>query len=140
MNIDVANIGLVALVALVPLVVGTLWYSRFMFGSLWMRYVQIDETTTVVPKGAMLRKSIISYVSYFLIAYALGVLVQYLIIATLVPALILALVVSLGFVVPALASDFIWAPTAKSWGLYYIHAGFFMVSIALMSVILALWM
>ena len=141
MNLEVTNILAVVLTAFIPVVVGVLWYSRLLFGKKWRQYEGITpEMEQHMKKQSMLKKTIVAYITYFFIAYALAILVNFMVVAALIPAIVLAVVVWLGFMIPAAVSDYLWSPHRKSWSLYHIHVGFFLVSTILMSVSLALWM
>ena len=140
MNIEVTNILVVAITALIPLIVGTLWYSRLIFGKKWRQYEGVTpEMEEHMKKRSIVKKIVVAYITYFLIAYALAILVNYMVIAAIMPAIILAVVVWLGFMVPAAISDYLWSPHRKDWGLYHLHIGYFLVSTIIMSVVLALW-
>lgn len=133
MNIVITNIIPVLVSALIPLVVGTIWYSKAVFGKIWMKYHGGDEKV-----DGMGKKIIISYITYFFIAYALSILINYLVIASIIPSIILALVIWLGFVVPTVASEYIWS-SGKPVTLFIIQTGSFLISLVLMSITLAYW-
>jgi len=140
MIIGTTNFLAVAVVALVPVVIGFLWYSRIGFRHLWMRLEGVTpERDAKMKKIPIQNKLIIAYLTYLLISYTLAILMNYLVVASVVPALILGLVMWLGFMAPAAIFDYLWSPKAKPWGLYYLHISYFLISVLLMSVILALW-
>ena len=140
MNLEIINYPLLFIAALIPVVVGMLWYSRFLFGKRWMQLENITpEMEESLKKQPMAKKIVVSYLTYLFISYALMVLVNYLVIAAIMPAITLAIVIWLGFMVPAAISDYVWSPNRKAWGVYYIHIGYFLVSVVLMSLVIALW-
>ena len=140
MNLEIINYPLLFIAALIPVVVGMLWYSRFLFGKRWMQLENITpEMEASLKKQPMAKKIVVSYITYLFISYALVVLVNYLVIAAIMPAITLAIVIWLGFMVPAAISDYVWSPNRKAWGVYYIHIGYFLVSVVLMSLVIALW-
>ena len=140
MNLEIINYPLLFIAALIPVVVGMLWYSRFLFGKRWMQLENITpEMEASLRKQPMAKKIVVSYITYLFISYALVVLVNYLVIAAIMPAITLAIVIWLGFMVPAAISDYVWSPNRKAWGVYYIHIGYFLVSVVLMSLVIALW-
>ena len=139
MNLEVINYPVLFIAAFIPVVLGMLWYSKFLFGKHWMKLENITpEMEEVLRKQPMAKKIIISYITYLFISYALMVLVNYLVIAAIVPAVTLAVIVWLGFMVPAAISDYVWSRNKKAWGVYYIHISYFFVSIVLMSVLIAM--
>ena len=140
MNLEIINYPLLFIAALIPVVVGMLWYSRFLFGKRWMQLENITpEMEASLRKQPMAKKILDSYITYLFNSYALVVLVNYLVIAAIMPAITLAIVIWLGFMVPAAISDYVWSPNRKAWGVYYIHIGYFLVSVVLMSLVIALW-
>lgn len=136
MLIETTNVIAVLVTAFIPLILGTLWYSSLLFGKVWMKLEGFQEGEDKKP---MLNKIIISYLTYFLMAYAISILVNYLVVASVLPALTLGLVLWLGFAVPAGITNYVWSLQEKPWKLYFIQTSYFLVSILLMSVTLALW-
>ncbi len=67
------NYGVLALVALVPLILGFIWYNTKVFGTAWMKTVGLSEEDA--GKGNMAVTFILSYVLSFLIAFILQALV-----------------------------------------------------------------
>lgn len=66
---DNMNWIVVPLAALIPLIVGFIWYSKMLFGNAWMKSAGINEESM---KGAnMALIFILTYVFSFLIAFAL---------------------------------------------------------------------
>ncbi len=141
MNLEITNFLIIFISAFIPLIVGALWYSRSLFGKLWMRAQNLTpEDQERMSRQSMLSKMAISYVAYLLMAYALSILVQYLVIASLVPALVLGSLVWLGFVIPVGISNTVWSPLEKAWTLFWVNTSYMLVSILLVSVVIALWM
>ena len=140
MNLEIINYPVLFIAALIPVVLGMLWYSRFLFGKRWMQLENVTpEMAEELRKKPMAKKIVISYITYLFISYALMVLVNYLVIAAIIPAVTLGVVVWLGFMVPAAISDYVWSPNRKAWGVYYIHISYYFVSVVLMSIVVALW-
>lgn len=136
MTIETTNIIAVLVVAFIPLIIGTFWYSKLAFGSIWMKLEGLKEEPKKEP---ILNKIIIAYVTYVFMAYVISILVNYLVVASVIPALILGVLVWFGFIVPAAITSYLWSVDKKPWGLYFLHIGYFLISILLMCVSLALW-
>lgn len=141
MNLEITNFLIIFISAFIPLIVGALWYSQSVFGKLWMRAQNLTpEDQERMSRRSMVFQMATSYVAYLLMSYVLAVLVQYLVIASLIPALILGSLVWLGFVIPVGISNTVWSPLEKAWTLFYINISYMLVSILLVSVVIALWM
>ena len=98
-----------------------------------------NEDMVAAKQRGMAKIYLASFVSYIFLAYALSVLVQFLVIASLLPALKLGVLVWLGFVVPTALSSFLWSAKQKPLTLFILNAIYFLISILIMSVVLALW-
>ncbi|MCI5108746.1 MAG: DUF1761 domain-containing protein [Candidatus Pacebacteria bacterium] len=133
MNIIFLNILPVVVVATIPIFVGYIWYSKMLFGKIWMKY-----SGDGADNGSMLNKIVVSYITYFLMAYVLAILLNYLVIASIIPAIILGTLVWLGFVVPTVASGYIWSSN-KPAKLFLIQVSSFLISFILMSISLSYW-
>tara|TARA_Y100001935_G_C17215250_1_gene462247 strand:- start:223 stop:561 length:339 start_codon:yes stop_codon:yes gene_type:complete len=111
MNFITPNILAVIVVALIPLVLSVFW-------------------SIFSGRKKVIRTIIVSYVGGLLSAYVLSVFIVYFVIATIIPALILGGLVWIGFVVPVLL---------QKGGRTISYALYFLLSVLLMSVSLALW-
>lgn len=67
------NYGVLALAALVPLVIGFIWYNQKVFGNAWMKTVNLTEEDA--GKGNMLVIFILTYIFSFFLSMALMAMV-----------------------------------------------------------------
>jgi hypothetical protein len=67
------NILIVALAALIPLVVGFIWYNQKVFGNVWLRVSGVDPNPEKKPNMALIFG--LTYVLSFLIAMAMNFIV-----------------------------------------------------------------
>lgn len=119
--------------ALVQMVVGALWYSPLLFSKQWSKAVgkTMDEmrgsgTAYVFPAiGALLT------------AYVMAHIVDYTGAVSLAQGLQTGFWVWLGFTLPAIAVDVVFAGRNKE--LLYINAGYHLVNMLLAGAILAVW-
>lgn len=121
--------------ALAAMVVGSLWYSPVLFGKQWM---QLRGVTP--PKDGMkmpAREMALEFVATLVIAYVLDIFVIAFGAFTWQSALLLALVVWLGFYVTQLLSEVLWEK--KPFGVFLISGSMRLVSLVLMALILGLW-
>ena len=117
--------------------IGFVWYGP-LFGKVWMR----ESGITMPDKTPSMKKPIIlSLIGAFLMAYALGHGITfgnaYLNMSGAVSGVMGAFWYWLGFVVPVMFSFVAWE--GKSWKLFFIQAGYWLVLILVMGAILASW-
>ncbi len=67
------NIAILALAALIPLIIGFVWYNPMVFGKAWMRAA--DVTDEKLKTGNMVVRLLVTYVFSFLIALVLQTMV-----------------------------------------------------------------
>lgn len=140
MNLIPTDIIAIVVTALIPMVIGMIWYSPIAFGKRWMELEGLtSEDTEVAKQKGMAKVYISSFISYIFLSYAISVLVQFLVIASILPALKLGFLVWLGFVVPTALSSFLWSAKQKSIELFILNIGYFLVSILISVIVLALW-
>jgi hypothetical protein len=115
------------LAAVVSFAIGWLWYSKFMFGKVWMGEMGVTVEPTKEEKKKMLMKT--------LPLHLLGDFVKAWILLFLAANLhanqfYFGAFVWLGFMIPVLLSDVLYGKT--SWKMFLIHAGYYLVSILAM--------
>lgn len=123
----VANMGL-----------GAFWYSMSGFGKTWIKLSGISkEDIEKAKKAGMTQSYVIASVGSLVMACVLGVLTYYLGTMTLMGGMKLGILVWLGFIAPAMLGQVLWEN--KSWTLYALNAGYYLVSLSIMGAILALF-
>jgi prolipoprotein diacylglyceryltransferase len=136
------NYWAVLLSAIVAIVLGSLWYGP-LFGRSWMRIVGIKKPDEITPaiKRMMIKSYSITIVTSFVMAYVLAHVMYYASSVTRVTGVDAgvqaALWTWLGFVVPATLGSVLWED--RPWKYWFITAGYYLVSLVLMGVILSVW-
>ncbi len=137
----VINYWAVLAAAAAAIVLGTLWYGP-LFGKQWMRIVGISmgEMTPAV-KRSMARSYGILVVSVLVMAFVLAHLVSVAFdvadIEGVFAAVTVAIWLWLGLIVPVTLGPVLWEN--RPWKYWFITGGYYLVSLVLMSVILAVW-
>lgn len=126
MNIPIV---LLILIACAHVGVGTLWYSRFLFGRVYRSLSGLDSEKQKKP---FYFYPLIFFVTLF------SVLALYFLIFFFAPlyifALCIALLVWIAFIIPPLLALTVWE--GKKWKLFFIHSGFYLVSFVMMVTLL----
>lgn len=130
---DAINLDIFAILAatLAGMVLGAIWYSPVAFGNQWMQSIGKTRDQLGSATGPMLG----SIVASFLSATGVAIMISLSGIDTPINALWLGLSLGLLIIFPAMLSDNLFC----GWGtrLLLIQVGYRIVSIALMSVIIA---
>ena len=94
----------VLIAAALNMVVGCLWYSKWLFGSLWMKLSNVKESDIKNPGLAMFWGFLLS----LLIAYFLAFFESYLNITTVTDGMFVGFTLWLGFVMTTQINAVIW--------------------------------
>lgn len=130
------NYFAVVVAALAAMVVGTFWYSPVGFGKHWMRLrgkAPVAQKDMQFPAQLM----IIEFICALVTAYVLGIMTTVFGAHTPYSAILLAIIIWLGFYVTMLLGEVLWED--KPFGLFLINAGLRLVNIVLMTLIVGLW-
>ena len=123
--------------AIAAIVLGFLWYGP-LFGKTWMKLMNIDKKKMdEAKKKGMAMNYIIMIISTLVMSYTLAHLVKFLSAANILDALMVAFWMWLGFIATVMLGTVLWE--GKSWKLYCLNATYWLVNLAVMSSILALW-
>ena len=128
------NFWAVLVAALLNMIIGGAWYSFKLFGRPWMKYV--DKTEEELQGGAgpgyvgMTLASVI-------MAYVLAHFVSYSEATGLVEGALVGFWAWLGFIATSMSGS--WLFEGRPKGLYAINTGYYLVSLPIMSALLALW-
>jgi hypothetical protein len=117
--------------------IGALWYSPALFARAWVaahRYT--PEDLERLKKGAG-RAYAVSFLCYLLMAAALGILASYMALSRPHQGLQLGLLVWGGFALPLGLSAHVFSD--KRWSAWVIDAGYQLVYLVVMSLILTAW-
>ncbi|MFA5936110.1 MAG: DUF1761 domain-containing protein [Patescibacteria group bacterium] len=139
--IPVINYAAVIVAMLSSMVLGFLWYGP-LFGKPWMAIMGYskDSMDKAKNKGMTMNYIIMaigSLLTAFVLAHALEFASVYTKTFGISAGLMAAFWNWLGFMAPIHAADQLWG--GKPWKLFLITAGYSLVSMGIMGVILALW-
>lgn len=134
------NFLAVIVAALVSMAIGFYWYSSYGFGKKWMKLSGIspqEQKEKGKGKQDMTRSVILGFAATIVTALILSHFSSVFGVAGITDALTLAIGIWLGFQAPIMLNTVIWEQ--KPWKLYAINAGYQLVSIVVMAVIIGLW-
>ncbi len=124
----------VGVAALTTLFIGALWYSRLLFGKLWVKAHGYSEAKVKQMAG---RGFIVSLFCYLVMAFVLAVLVSYAGVSTVLQGAFLGLLVWIGFLSTLGLTAHMFSE--KPLSTYLIDTGYQLVYAVAMGVILAAW-
>ena len=124
------------------MVLGFLWYGP-VFGKPWMALMGFTKESMDAAKAKGMAKSyaimaIGSIFMSFVLAHAFVFASTYMQVTGVSAGLQTGFWNWLGFIAPVVVGDQLWG--GKSWKLFPITAGYYLVSLCMMGVILAVWM
>ena len=126
---------LVATVA--AIVLGFVWYGP-LFGKTWMNLMDIDKKKMgEAKKKGMAANYVIMIISTLVMSYILAHFVKYLGATDIAGALQTAIWIWLGFIATVQIGIVLWE--GKPWKLYFLNTAYWLVNLAVMATILALW-
>lgn len=127
------NIWAVLLAAAVSIVIGTLWYSRAMFGENWRRLLgdTADDESNPVPSYGWMA------VGAFTAALVLAVFMRATQLTSVFGGILTAFLIAAGFMAPALGSEYLF--TRRPSELYFLNLTRHAVSFVIMGIILGVW-
>jgi len=127
------NYVAVVVAAVIPMLLGALWYSTALFARPWMRAVDRTEQEL---KGAQLGY-VISAVGALLMSYALARIVRWAEVDDLWNGALVGLLVWVGFVATVLAVTTYFAGRPRQ--LWLINAGYQLVALVLVGALHGVW-
>lgn len=116
--------------------IGLIWYSPWVVGKIWMREMGYTPESLAEKKKGVAKKYVLSFLSTFITAYALAVVINSIFTAELYTLVEAGLVLAIGFIVAVKLNDKVF--TDASWTLFLIHSGYQILSIVSMSVVIGL--
>jgi Protein of unknown function (DUF1761) len=131
-SVDI-NYWAVVVAAIVPMVLGALWYSPALFARPWMRAVGRAEA----EMSGMGLGYVLSALAAVLGSYALARIERWAQVDDLWNGVLVGLLVWVGFVAPVLAVTTYFGGRPRV--LWFINAGYQLVSLAIMGAILGAW-
>lgn len=122
--------------ALLATVVGFLWYHPRVFGTIWMQHARLTPEAVERAKKRTHLYAIAGLFGNVIAAYVLYYLLVSFDIATVEIAILVGFLAWIGFTAPALLGMILWEQ--KPLAYYLVNALYWLVSLVLMSVMLAL--
>ena len=131
------NYFAVLVATIAAIVLGFLWYGP-LFGKTWMRLMNIDKKKMEeAKKKGMTMNYVIMIISTLVMSYILAHFVKYLGATNIAGALQAAIWIWLGFIATVQIGIVLWE--GKPWKLYFLNTAYWLVNLAVMATILALW-
>ena len=128
----------VLVAAIAQMIIGAVWYGP-LFGKQWMSYSKIkpDKKTMQKMKEKAKHSYAVMFIGSIITAMVFSYIIDYANATTAIDGMIGGFWVWLGFVVPLLSGSVLWEGKPK--GLYFRNVAYYLVSLAVMGAILAVW-
>lgn len=137
MELMFLNYPAILVAAIGTFVLGAIWYSPLLFARAWMKANGISEADLPAMQASAKRAYLVSFLCYLVVATAVAILVNRMNIGTLFGGIKLGLVLWVGFAAAiGLTSNMF---SNKPLTAYLIDAGYQLVYLLGMSVLLAVW-
>lgn len=133
------NVNFVAVLvgALVNMVLGFLWYGP-LFGKSWQKLSGLTDTKlNEMKKKGMTNVYLFSMLGALLMAFVLAMTLNLTGSVGVVEGVKLGFWIWLGFVAPTMLNSVLYED--KSWNLYWINAGYYLVALVIMGGVLSSW-
>ena len=132
------NYWAVLVAAVVSFLAGWLWYSKSLFGKAWTKLQGVTEKQMQeAHKKAMGPKMLAGFLSTVVMSFVMAHVVDAFAAETVASGLQAGFWMWLGFVAPVMLGMVLWQD--KSFKLYLIDVGHYLVALLIMGVILAAW-
>jgi len=116
-------------------ILGALWYTPLLFGNTWM--AGIGKTKEQVEKDYSPVNLVWALLGYLIAAYGLGRILSWVAADSLADGLMIGVLAAVCLVAAPAAVDDVMEGRPRS--LYFVNAGYKLVTFAVMGVILGLW-
>ncbi|MBX4198708.1 DUF1761 domain-containing protein [Candidatus Parcubacteria bacterium] len=121
-------------------IIGFLWFGP-LFGKTWIRLMGISQAQAEEGrKGgmkSMVKPMIMAMVSNLVTAFVFFTLAQSLMLAGFASALMLGILLWLGFSIPLFLNGVLWEK--KSWSLFWFNAGHILVTLIFSALVYSFW-
>jgi hypothetical protein len=139
MEFDI-NFVSVLIAAVAGMVLGAAWYSKFLFGGIWMKLIKFtDADIKEAKKKGMGKTFAVAFVAQLLTAYVLAHFVQLTAVingsVNVAGSLKMAFWIWLGFVATVMLTSVLWEN--KPWKLYFINTSYQLSTLLVMAAILS---
>lgn len=132
------NAWAVITAALIPLALGSFWYSPALFGNYWIRLTASDLRGQADAYRALLTAYLGSVAASLVMSSVLALLIENLIVIGPLGGMQVGFFVWLGFVATTTAPEYLFGGTARPYQLYLLTNGYHLISLVLMGGLLAL--
>lgn len=140
MNFSTINLAPVFVAAIAAFIIGFLWHGP-LFGAHWIRLMEIPQSQVDAMKakgmGPMVPRMIAALFQQCVVAFVVAYLARALSITGAMPAIFLAVVLWLGFVVTTLLNSVLWEN--RRMALYLFNVAYHLASLIVISLIVSLW-
>jgi hypothetical protein len=131
----------VLVAGILAMVIGFLWYGP-LFGKTWAAMMGFNETSMADAKAKGMTKTyVINFIAALIMAYVLAHSLIFASAYTSTSGVSAGLMVGfwswIGFIVPVTLGSVLW--DGKPWKLWAINAGYYLVLLLVMGVLLAVW-
>jgi len=139
MNLFFTNVNWVAVLAaaVLNMTIGSLWYSSLVLGKQWTKLMEGSGKNLAEMKKGAVKAYAVSFLSALLLAYVLASVVSALDAFNVLQGATVAFWLWLGFIATTSLSGVLFEQ--RSFNLYLINAGYYLVSFLLMGALFAAW-
>ena len=133
------NLVPVVIAGVINMILGSLWYSPFVIGKLWMRAMgkTEEEIKQGFSTGAMGMTYVVNTISSLVFAYVLAHIIKFASLSTFAQGVNVGFWVWLGFVVTTVIPGYMYESRPKM--LYFLFIIYQLISITIMGGVLAIW-
>ena len=125
----------VVVAAVASMVIGAIWYSRRVFGGMWMRLT--GKTMDQMAGQSAGRAYVVTLIGSLVMAWVLAMFVDFTSATSIGAGAFTGFWVWLGFVATVGLAGVTFG--GQPWGLYVLNMGNYLVTLAVMGAILAVW-
>ena len=134
------NIIPIIIAAVVYMILGSIWYSRYVFGTYWMKltgWLPESSEDKVARKKIANRAMILNGVVALVLAFVIERVIYYSVpVVTLTNTLLVSGLLWLGFTAATNTAEYIYSTKPKKWLVFLINQGFLLLAILAMTFVL----
>ncbi|MBI2463547.1 DUF1761 domain-containing protein [Candidatus Peregrinibacteria bacterium] len=124
------------------MILGGLWYSPLLFGKSWMKMLGMTEKDMGKMKNEAVKGYIIGFVAALVMAHVLAFVSLVFVnsggvYSRMLEEMEIGFLLWLGFIAPVILGGWLWE--GKPFKLFLINAGYYLISMLIMSSIFAAW-
>lgn len=131
------NLAPIVVATIANMALGFLWYSPYLFGTQWIKFMGLTEKSMKEAKKKMGPIYGLATLGALVMAYVLALVLSQLNIMTMEKALQIVFWLWLGFVMPVQLTEVIFG--GKKFQIFFINTGYQLVSMLVMALILSQW-